>query len=164
MDDSNNYDFSSLEPRYQDPDYSEFDNQNTDNYEVDNQDDEDLKLLKELEYLESLDQQSEYDRTSNDYYEADKNYKADNNMTFTSKPKNRVYAGLLAIFLGFFGIHKFYLGYTKAGLIMLIVSVLTAGYGLIVMAIIGIVEGIIYLKKSNKEFNEIYVLGEKQWF
>ena len=85
-------------------------------------------------------------------------------MTFTSKPKNRVYAGLLAIFLGFFGIHKFYLGYTKAGLIMLIVSVLTAGYGLIVMAIIGIVEGIIYLKKSNKEFNDTYILGEKQWF
>lgn len=48
-----------------------------------------------------------------------------------STEKNKVVAGVLAILLGWLGIHKFYLGYNKEGLIMLAVSVvlgvLTAG-------------------------------------
>ncbi|MBE5926193.1 MAG: TM2 domain-containing protein [Lachnospiraceae bacterium] len=78
--------------------------------------------------------------------------------------KSKMAAGLLGIFLGAFGVHKFYLGYTKAGVIMLLVSLLTCGFGASVMSIIGIVEGVMYLTKTDEDFEAIYVNGEKMWF
>ncbi len=76
----------------------------------------------------------------------------------------RLAAGLCGILIGALGIHKFVLGYTTAGLIMLLVSILTCGIGAIPMGIIGLIEGIIYLTKSEEEFDRIYVYGEKTWF
>ena len=64
--------------------------------------------------------------------------------------KNKIAAGLLAILLGGLGIHKFYLGCTKAGVITLLVSLLTFGIGAVVMQIIGLIEGIIYLTKPDE--------------
>lgn len=81
-----------------------------------------------------------------------------------SGSKNKTTAGLLGIFLGSLGIHKFYLGYNKTGLIMLLVSLLTFGIGAFVMEIIALIEGIIYLSKSDEEFDELYVQNQKQWF
>lgn len=78
-------------------------------------------------------------------------------------PKDKIAAGLLAIFLGTFGIHKFYLGYTKSAVIMLLVSLLTLGFAAPVIAIIGLIEGILYLTKSDEEFNQIYVQNTKEW-
>jgi len=73
-------------------------------------------------------------------------------------------AGLCGILLGFFGVHKFVLGYQTAGLIMLLVTVLTFFLGGFVMGIIGLVEGIIYLTKSDEEFYRTYIARERQWF
>jgi TM2 domain-containing membrane protein YozV/ribosomal protein L40E len=76
----------------------------------------------------------------------------------------KIIAGILAIVLGSFGIHKFILGYQKEGMIMLLVSVLscfTAGW---VMHIIGIIEGIMYLTKTDEEFVRTYIYGRKGWF
>jgi TM2 domain-containing membrane protein YozV len=73
-------------------------------------------------------------------------------------------AGLLAIFLGFFGLHKFVLGYTTSGVIMLVVTVLTCGFGGFVMGVIGLVEGIIYLTKTPEDFQATYIDGRKEWF
>jgi TM2 domain-containing membrane protein YozV len=78
--------------------------------------------------------------------------------------KNKVAAGVLGIVLGGLGIHKFYLGYTKEGIIMLVVSVATLGIGYAVMYVIGLIEGVIYLTKSDAEFEAIYVKGRKPWF
>lgn len=81
--------------------------------------------------------------------------------------KNKIAAGLLAIFLGSLGIHKFYLGYTQAGLIMFLVSILGSFLfflGPAVMGIIALIEGIIYLTKTDQQFYEIYVVGKKPWF
>ncbi len=78
--------------------------------------------------------------------------------------KSRLMAVFLAFFLGYLGIHKFYLGYTAQGVIMLLVSVLTLGLGLVVMAVISLVEFGIYLSKSDEEFNRIYVQGKRGWF
>ena len=78
--------------------------------------------------------------------------------------KSKIIAGLLGIFLGEFGIHKFYLGRTTEGIIMLLVTVLTAGIAAVVMWAIGLIEGIIYLTKSEDEFHDIYVVGGKRWF
>jgi TM2 domain-containing membrane protein YozV len=80
------------------------------------------------------------------------------------KSDKKLVAGLLGILLNGLGIHKFYLGYQKEGLIMLLVSVLTCGVGYTVMGVIGLVEGILYLTKTDEEFDEIYVKGQKPWF
>jgi len=79
----------------------------------------------------------------------------------------RVSAGVLGILLGALGIHKFVLGYSKAGVIMLLVSIIGSVFlflGPIVMGIIGLVEGIIYLTKSDAEFHITYVANKKEWF
>ena len=85
-----------------------------------------------------------------------------------AKPKDRTIAGLLAIFLGSLGIHKFYLGYSKEALIMLLLSIIGGAitFGLIagVVEIIALIEGIIYLTKSDEEFEQVYVLNHKGWF
>ncbi|QBG48489.1 TM2 domain-containing protein [Verrucomicrobia bacterium S94] len=76
----------------------------------------------------------------------------------------KIPAGILGILLGSLGIHKFILGYTKEGVIMLLVSLLTLGFGAWVMGIIGLIEGILYLTKSDEEFVSTYVSGKKGWF
>lgn len=77
----------------------------------------------------------------------------------TAPKKEKLVAGILAILLGGLGIHKFYLGYTTAGIIELILG-LCCGIG----SIIGLIEGIIYLTKSDEEFQKIYVDNKKEWF
>lgn len=80
-----------------------------------------------------------------------------------NKASNKLAAGICGILLGSFGVHKFILGYTNAGVIMLVVTLLTCGFGGIVMHVIGLVEGIVYLTKSDEEFVRIYVDGRKEW-
>jgi TM2 domain-containing membrane protein YozV len=80
------------------------------------------------------------------------------------KECNKVAAGLLGILLGYLGIHKFILGYTTEGVIMLLVSLLTCGFGAPVMWVIGLVEGITYLTMSDEDFIRTYVEGRKGWF
>lgn len=71
----------------------------------------------------------------------------------------KVLCGIVAILLGGLGIHKFMLGYTKEGVIQ-IVSNVACGAG----AIVGIIEGIMYLTKSDEEFIQTYQVGHKGWF
>lgn len=77
---------------------------------------------------------------------------------------NRIAAGICGILLGSLGVHKFILGYATEGAIMLAVTVLTCGFGGAVMGLIGLIEGIIYLVKSDEEFVEEYVNHKKGWF
>ncbi len=76
----------------------------------------------------------------------------------------KIASGICGIILGALGIHKFILGYTKEGLVMLLVSVLTCGIGSPVMGIIGLIEGIMYLTKSDDEFYNTYMASKKGWF
>jgi TM2 domain-containing membrane protein YozV len=79
----------------------------------------------------------------------------------------KIAAALFAFFLGAFGAHKFYLGYTKQGVIMLLVFVLgfiLLGLPSIVIGIIAFVEFILYLVKSDEEFEQTYIVGNKAWF
>ena len=80
--------------------------------------------------------------------------------------KSKVAAGLLAIFLGSLGIHKFYLGQTKAGIIMLAITLVGSlvAIGPLAMAVVALIEGIMYLTKSDQDFYRIYVAGSKSWF
>ncbi|MDD9206481.1 TM2 domain-containing protein [Georgenia sp. 10Sc9-8] len=63
--------------------------------------------------------------------------------------KSRLAAGLLGIFLGGLGIHRFYLGHVGIGIVQLLVTVVTAGFG----AIWGFVEGILYLTARTGTFS-----------
>ena len=72
----------------------------------------------------------------------------------------KVLAGVLAILLGSIGVHKFILGYTKEGVIQIVLTFVTCGLG----TIIPLIEGIIYLTKSDEEFYNTYQVGKKGWF
>lgn len=62
--------------------------------------------------------------------------------------KSKMAAGLLGIFLGYLGVHNFYLGYTGKAVAQLLISVLTCGAGSIVSGIWGLIEGIQILTGS----------------
>ena len=91
---------------------------------------------------------------------------------FSGVTKTKVAAGVLAILLGSFGVHKFYLGYTKQGIMMLagtivglILAIVIIGIFLVIaVGVIGLVEGILYLIQSDEDFERIYVQGRKPWF
>lgn len=80
------------------------------------------------------------------------------------RASSKIAAGVCGILLGSLGIHKFILGYTGSGLIMLLVSLLSCGILAPVISIIGIIEGIIYLTKSDEEFVRLYVDSRRDWF
>lgn len=84
--------------------------------------------------------------------------------TLSARASNKIPAGICGILLGSFGVHKFILGYTGAGLIMLLVTLLTCFIASPVMHLIALIEGIIYLTKSDEEFVRTYVDGRKEWF
>lgn len=94
-----------------------------------------------------------------------------NKVTGSTESK-KVLAGILAIFLGAFGVHKFILGYQKEGVIMLVLSVVgivlsCVGIGVLLVwavGLVGLIEGIIYLTKSDEEFYNTYQAGRKPWF
>ncbi len=84
-----------------------------------------------------------------------------------SQENKKMLAGILGIILGSLGIHKFVLGYTKEGVIMLILGLLgifTCGITSSISWIVGIIEGIMYLTKSDEEFYQTYQAGKKPWF
>ncbi|GAL88061.1 NINE protein [Jejuia pallidilutea] len=92
--------------------------------------------------------------------------------TFASGENKKILAGILAILVGWLGIHKFILGYNKEGGILLGVSIIgivlsCVGIGVLVVwvtGLIGLVEGIIYLTKSDADFYNTYQVGKKPWF
>lgn len=76
----------------------------------------------------------------------------------------KIAAGICGILLGSLGIHKFILGLNTQGIILLLVTILTCGLGGIITTVIGIVEGIIYLTKSDEDFYRLYAIEKKAWF
>jgi len=78
--------------------------------------------------------------------------------------EKKITAGVCAILLGALGIHKFILGYKTEGLIMLLVSLLSCGFLAWIMGIIGLIEGIIYLTKTDEDFVNTYINNKKGWF
>lgn len=85
--------------------------------------------------------------------------------------KNKTTAGLLAIFLGGFGVHKFYLGFNGPALVYLLTN--TVGFAVswlllfipnMVLSAIAFIEGIIYLTQTDEDFERNYLIDKKQWF
>lgn len=76
----------------------------------------------------------------------------------------KIAAGICGILLGALGIHKFILGYTTEGVILLVATLVTCGAGAVVTSVIGLAEGIIYLTKTDEEFINTYIVNKKAWF
>lgn len=79
----------------------------------------------------------------------------------------KMLAGILAIVLGSLGVHKFILGYQKEGIIMLVVWIIgwfLCGIPSALVGLVGLIEGIMYLTKSDEEFYNTYQVGRKPWF
>jgi TM2 domain-containing membrane protein YozV/phage FluMu protein Com len=74
----------------------------------------------------------------------------------------RVVAGICAILVGTLGIHKFITGRTGAGVLMLILTLTCICSP--IMYVIAVIEGIIYLTKSDAEFHQRYIVEKKGWF
>lgn len=70
--------------------------------------------------------------------------------------KSRLAAGLLALIVGCFGVHNFYLGFNTKATIQLVVAIvgsLLCGAGIVAMAVWAIVEGVQILSASNPDRN-----------
>lgn len=74
--------------------------------------------------------------------------------------EKKILAGILGIVFGGLGIHRFVLGDAVGGILRIVITVVTCGAG----GIIGLIEGIIYLTKSDEEFVETYINQKKAWF
>jgi TM2 domain-containing membrane protein YozV len=102
--------------------------------------------------------------------------------TLSAGEKDKLTAGLLGIVCGGFGIHRFYMGQSKAGFIYLgafcglsfiygVISVVTAGIGsvlfpiVLVPSLIGAIDGVMYLIATDEEFKQKYLGNQKfiQW-
>jgi len=85
-----------------------------------------------------------------------------------SHATKQLLAGYSGIIFGCFGIHKFILGYPAEGLIMLVVSLVagyfTYGFTLLIMQLVGLIEGMIYLNKSHSDFVNTYFVNKQGWF
>lgn len=73
--------------------------------------------------------------------------------------EKKIVAGILGILLGGLGIHRFYLGDMVGGILRIVITVVTCGFG----SLLGLVEGIIYITKSDEDFVKTYVEGDKKW-
>jgi TM2 domain-containing membrane protein YozV len=78
----------------------------------------------------------------------------------SSGESKRVTAAILAWLVGWLGVHKFYLGYSGAGTIQLLLGIFTCGF----TSILSVVEAIIYITKTDEEFYDTYQRGSKEWF
>ena len=81
-------------------------------------------------------------------------------MSATPGADKKVLAGVLGILLGGLGVHRFILGDAVGGILRIVITVVTCGFG----SIIGLIEGIIYLTKTDEEFVSTYIDGDKAWF
>ncbi len=80
-------------------------------------------------------------------------YNTQDSMTeyYPYKQKSKVLAGILAILFGWIGIHKFYTGHVGWGVVYVLF------FWTYIPAIVGLIEGIVYLCTSNENFNLKYV-------
>ena len=96
--------------------------------------------------------QGNMNQNFNQNYNNNQNYNPNYNPNYNngqnSTQKSKIAAGLLGIFLGSFGVHNFYLGYTGKAIAQLLITLLTCGFGAFVSSIWGLIEGILILTGS----------------
>ncbi|CAD7798708.1 hypothetical protein CHRY9390_00375 [Chryseobacterium aquaeductus] len=91
------------------------------------------------------------------YTKTENNKNHNSNLPYRSEKK--IPAALLGILVGWLALNKFYLGYTKEGIIQLILNIVTFGAA----SVIPFIEGILYLFMSDEQFDNTYVYNKKGW-
>lgn len=71
-------------------------------------------------------------------------------------PRSRVTAGILSMFLGSFGVQKFYLRQNGVGILMILALIFTGMGAMPFLFIWGIIEGALLLKMTDQEFDRKY--------
>ena len=66
--------------------------------------------------------------------------------------KSRGIAGLLAILMGWCGLHYFYIGKTNAGILVLLIAVLSCGIFATITTIVSIIQGVLFFTSTQEEF------------
>ena len=127
---------------------------------------EEIKDLKKKKELEKLKSEVNYLKNANETVIAQPSKYSD--PSWDEIKSKRTTTGIFGIIFGFLGVHKFILGYTTEGLLLLGISVIggiiTCGLSIIVTDIIGIIEGIIILTKTPEEFKRLYLDKKTEWF
>ena len=135
----------------------------TDNPEEKNSSKDEINSLKEE--LNELKKKKEIEALK---AEVDSINSQSSDPTWDEIKNKKLTAGLLGLFFGAFGAHKFVLGYTKEGLIYLGVSIIggiiTCGGALAVSSIVALIESIMLLTKTPEEFKRTYIDNKKGWF
>ena len=71
--------------------------------------------------------------------------------------KSRGVAGLLAILMGWCGLHYFYIGKTSAGVLFLLIAILSCGVLATVTTILSIIQGVLFFTSTQQEFEQKWV-------
>jgi TM2 domain-containing membrane protein YozV len=116
--------------------------------------------------------QGHWQQSQNSFGDSANDFRQGYQQMVNSPDNKKVLAGLLGIFLGGFGVHKFVLGYVTEGFILIgiflisipLMCVIIGFFTIYIPMIIGVIEGIIYLTKSDAEFYQTYQVGRKPWF
>lgn len=67
----------------------------------------------------------------------------------------------MGILFGWLGVHRFVLGDVGGGVLRVLISIVTCGS---LGGTLGLIEGIIYLSKSDEEFVQVYQVEQRAWF
>ena len=71
--------------------------------------------------------------------------------------KSRGIAGLLALLMGALGLHYFYIGKTNAGIVFLLISLLSCGVFATVTWVISIIQAVLFFTNTQQEFEQRWV-------
>lgn len=89
----------------------------------------------------------------NPYFNAQEYYQRNNAFDSNATGKSRGITALLAIFLGGLGIQYFYLGKATAGILSIVLTLVTCG----LWDLVALIQGILMLCMSNYDFEQKYV-------
>ena len=71
--------------------------------------------------------------------------------------KSRGIAGLLAILMGWCGLHYFYLNKPTAGIVFLLIAILSCGILATVTSVVSIIQGVLFFTSTQQEFEQKWV-------
>ena len=127
---------------------------------------EEIKDLKKKKELEKL--QSEVNSLKNGNKTVTAQSSEYSDPSWDEIKSKKTTAGIIGLFFGAFGAHKFVIGYQKEGFIYLGVSVvggiITCGGALAVTSILALIESIMLLTKTPEEFKRLYIDKKTPWF
>ena len=127
---------------------------------------EEIKDLKKKKEIEKL--QSEVNSLKNGNKTVTAQSSEYSDPSWDEIKSKKTTAGIIGLFFGAFGAHKFVIGYQKEGFIYLGVSVvggiITCGGALAVTSILALIESIMLLTKTPEEFKRLYIDKKTPWF